>query len=126
MSTTADELIALNQKLLESIVQSDWGTYQGLCDPSITCFEPEALGQLVAGLEFHKFYFDLPGGGGKRNVTMCSPSVRIVGDLAVLAYVRLTQVVKAEGPATHAALETRVWQRQEGKWRHVHFHRSPM
>jgi calcium/calmodulin-dependent protein kinase (CaM kinase) II len=29
-----------------------------LCDPHLTAFEPEALGNLVEGLEFHKFYFD--------------------------------------------------------------------
>ena len=29
-----------------------------LCDPHLTAFEPEAIGNLVEGLEFHKFYFD--------------------------------------------------------------------
>ena len=29
-----------------------------LCDPNMTAFEPEAIGNLVEGLEFHKFYFD--------------------------------------------------------------------
>ena len=27
-------------------------------DPRLTAFEPEARGNLVEGLEFHKFYFD--------------------------------------------------------------------
>lgn len=44
-------------------------TPQELCDGSLTCFEPEAVGHLVEGLPFHKFYFDLPkvgppGSGG--------------------------------------------------------------
>ena len=29
-----------------------------LCDPHMTAFEPEAIGNLVEGLDFHKFYFD--------------------------------------------------------------------
>lgn len=29
-----------------------------ICDTHLTSFEPEALGNLVEGLEFHKFYFD--------------------------------------------------------------------
>jgi hypothetical protein len=32
--------------------------FRRLCDPHLTAFEPEALGNLVEGLEFHKFYFD--------------------------------------------------------------------
>jgi len=27
-------------------------------------------------------------------------------------------------PVTIASQETRVWQRQDGRWKHVHFHRS--
>ena len=29
-----------------------------ICDPHLTAFEPEALGNLVEGMDFHKFYFD--------------------------------------------------------------------
>lgn len=32
--------------------------FSRLTDPSLTCFEPEAKGSLVEGMEFHKFYFD--------------------------------------------------------------------
>lgn len=32
--------------------------FRTLCDPKITCFEPETVGNLVEGLDFHKFYFD--------------------------------------------------------------------
>ena len=27
-------------------------------DPQLTCFEPEAYGNLIEGMDFHKFYFD--------------------------------------------------------------------
>ncbi len=42
------ELLQLNQRLLDSIAHADWATYQELCDPSLTAFEPEALGQREA------------------------------------------------------------------------------
>lgn len=29
-----------------------------LCDPNMTAFEPDALGNLITGMEFHKFYFE--------------------------------------------------------------------
>jgi calcium/calmodulin-dependent protein kinase (CaM kinase) II len=121
----AEELLRLNQRLLESIAAADWAVYEELCDPSLTAFEPEAAGQLVEGLEFHRFYFDLGGVKGIHHTTMSNPRVRLMGDVAVVAYVRLNQRIGADGtPATIAFEETRVWQRLDGRWRHVHFHRS--
>lgn len=130
--SVANELLAANQKLLNAIVGGDWKTYADLCDPSLTCFEPEARGQLVAGMAFHKFYFDLGAGGPPPKVgtvvTMASPHVRMLGpDAAVLSYVRLNQKLNAAGePVTAAVEETRVWHKQGGAWKHVHFHRSPL
>ena len=122
------ELLALNQRLLESIMAGDWATYAELCDPSITCIEPEARGHVVEGMPFHKFYFDLGGGKGPINTTMARPHVRLLGpDAAVLSYTRLVQKLGPDGsPITAGAEETRVWQRIGGRWKHVHFHRSPL
>jgi calcium/calmodulin-dependent protein kinase (CaM kinase) II len=125
MSEIESELLALTRRLLECITDGDWATYHELCDPTLTAFEPEAPGQLVEGLAFHRFYFDLGGVRGKHQTTLCSPHVRILGDVAVVCYARLIQKVGADGnPQTLTTTETRVWQRREGRWRHVHFHRS--
>jgi calcium/calmodulin-dependent protein kinase (CaM kinase) II len=119
------ELLELSQRLLECIASGDWNIYQELCDPSLTAFEPEGRGQLVEGLTFHRFYFDRGGIKGSPQTTMVSPRVRIMGDVAVVAYVRLTQRTGVDGKAeTSVCEETRVWHRSDGKWRHVHFHRS--
>jgi hypothetical protein len=131
MADLTYELLALNQKLLEHIVGGEWKAYEAMCDSSITCFEPEARGQVVAGMPFHKFYFEMPAGDNPKKavkqVTMAQPHVRLMGeDAAVLSYVRLTQSVVAGGaPETARMEETRVWQRIGGAWKHVHFHRSP-
>lgn len=126
MSNSAEqELIALTQRLLESIATGDWKTYSALCDESITCFEPEAGTHLVQGMAFHKFYFDLPGPSQPRNTTIVSPHVRLLGDTAVVSYVRLVQRLDSAGaPCTAMSSETRIWQRQDSAWKHVHFHRS--
>ena len=119
------ELLEANQRLLESIAEGDWETYSTLCDPSLTCFEPETRGHLVEGMEFHRFYFDLGGASGPYNTTMASPHVRVSGDMGVVSYVRVNQRLGADGkPVSVTSEETRVWQRIEGAWRHVHFHRS--
>jgi calcium/calmodulin-dependent protein kinase (CaM kinase) II len=122
-----DELLRLNQRLLDAIAEGDWATYQELCDSSLSAIEPESHGLVVEGLPFHKFYFDLGGFGRRAQTTMHAPHVRVMGDVAVVAYVRLVQREKPDGSSpTVAAAETRVWQKQDGRWRHVHFHRTPL
>ena len=57
---------------------------------------------------------------------MSSPNVRVMGDVAVVCYIRLVQKLDAnKDPITAAVEETRVWQKQGKAWKHVHFHRSP-
>ncbi|HVS39778.1 MAG TPA: DUF4440 domain-containing protein [Gemmataceae bacterium] len=127
MTDATRELLQLTQRLLDCIADGDWAAYQELCDPSLTAVEPESHGTLIEGLPFHRFYFDLGGIRGRHQTTMCAPHVRLMGDVAVVVYQRIVQRVGENGqPVSAAAAETRVWQRKEGRWRHVHFHRTPV
>ena len=116
-----DDVLALTRRLLDAITERDWVTYKELCDPGLTCFEPEACGQLVVGLPFHQYYFADGPGTARVQGTLCSPVVHMLGeDAAVVAYTRVIQSESGE----RAFEETRVWHRRDGRWRHVHFHRS--
>eukprot|EP00197_Chlamydomonas_leiostraca_P002799 CAMPEP_0202857078 /NCGR_PEP_ID=MMETSP1391-20130828/154_1 /ASSEMBLY_ACC=CAM_ASM_000867 /TAXON_ID=1034604 /ORGANISM="Chlamydomonas leiostraca, Strain SAG 11-49" /LENGTH=134 /DNA_ID=CAMNT_0049535835 /DNA_START=95 /DNA_END=499 /DNA_ORIENTATION=- len=125
------EIVAVTQKLLNAIAANDLTTYKELCDPAMTCFEPESLGHLVEGIPFHKFFFDNlsppPVNADKPHVlnTMAGAKVQLLGaDGAVVAYTRLTQKMVGGAPITVRSEETRVWQKKGGKWVHVHFHKS--
>ncbi len=124
LQTDRDTILDLTQKLLVCIARGDWDTYEQLCCPSLTCFEPEAMGSLVDGLDFHHYYFSLPPSSTPIQSTIVAPHIRIMGDVAVIAYLRLTQKLNEGNPVTVSMEETRVWHRQQGRWRHVHFHRS--
>lgn len=126
--STVDELLKLNQRLLDSIAGGDWATYQELCDASLTAIEPESHGVLVEGMAFHKFYFDLGGIRGPHHTTTSAAHIRVLGDVAVIAYIRHVQRLGgADGMATTVShAETRIWHRRDGHWRHIHFHRSPL
>jgi len=123
------EILKLTEQLLEAISSGDYEIYSKLCDPHLTSFEPEALGNLVEGMEFHKFFFDnaVLGKSTKSvNTLILNPHIHLMGDdSACIAYVRLTQFMDKQGQAhTQKTEETRVWYRREGKWQNVHFHRS--
>ncbi|KAG2440823.1 hypothetical protein HXX76_003678 [Chlamydomonas incerta] len=130
--SAAAEVLARNQELLTAIAAGNYEKYATMCDPSMTCFEPEAVGHLVEGLDFHKYYFTMPSAppapdAPKPHVlnTMASPHVRVVGDsCAVVSYIRLTQKMVNGAPVTVQAEETRVWEKKNGSWIHVHMHRS--
>ena len=126
MDETLAVLLELSQQLLDSIATADWEMYERLCDPTLSAFEPEARGQLVEGMDFHRFYFDLGSGNQPKQATIASPHVRLLGDtVAIVSYLRLVQSIDADGdPQTSRCEETRVWERQADGWRHVHFHRS--
>ena len=123
-SNTEEMLTLLNKQLLDAIDNGDLETYREYCDYSLTAFEPEALGNLVEGLDFHETYFGNPA-SGKRKSSVRAPHIRVLGDTAVVAYVRLVQSTASDGQhSTTAFEETRIWHKIEGSWKNVHFHRS--
>ncbi|XP_065054819.1 calcium/calmodulin-dependent protein kinase type II delta chain-like isoform X1 [Rhopilema esculentum] len=122
------EIIKVTQRLIACITMGDFDTYSKLCDERVTCFEPQAKGNLVEGIDFHKYYFD--NVMSKRttpvNTTILSPHVILLSeDSACISYVRLTQTIDhMNNPLTIQHEETRVWQKKSSSWVCVHFHRS--
>jgi calcium/calmodulin-dependent protein kinase (CaM kinase) II len=122
------EIIKLTEQLIGAISGGDYEAYTKFVDPQMTCFEPEARGYMIEGMDFHKFYFDnvLNKNNKATNTSLINPHVHLMGDDgACVAYVRLTQYIDKTGcPHTMKSEETRVWQRKDMKWQNVHFHRS--
>ncbi|NXV58038.1 KCC2D kinase, partial [Molothrus ater] len=132
------EIIKVTEQLIEAINNGDFEAYTKICDPGLTSFEPEALGNLVEGMDFHRFYFE----NGKYSsfisksssgvlffsefcyrcfsVCFCSAHSHITGHLT-----GQRRYMDGSGmPKTMQSEETRVWHRRDGKWQNVHFHRS--
>ena len=51
-------IIGLTERLLNAVNDADYPSYTKLVDPNVTSFEPEAVGNLVSGLDFHKYWFE--------------------------------------------------------------------
>ncbi|KFM06400.1 Calcium/calmodulin-dependent protein kinase type II subunit gamma, partial [Aptenodytes forsteri] len=127
-SVRKQEIIKITEQLIEAINNGDFEAYTKICDPGLTSFEPEALGNLVEGMDFHKFYFEnlLSKNSKPIHTTILNPHVHVIGeDAACIAYIRLTQYIDGQGrPRTTQSEETRVWHRRDGKWLNVHYHCS--
>ncbi|XP_066576963.1 calcium/calmodulin-dependent protein kinase type II delta 1 chain isoform X3 [Amia ocellicauda] len=122
------EIIKVTEQLIEAINSGDFEAYTKICDPGLTSFEPEALGNLVEGTDFHRFYFEnaLSKSIKPIHTIILNPHVHLIGeDAACIAYIRLTQYLDSSSmPKTMQSEETRVWHRRDGKWQNIHFHRS--
>ncbi|XP_041643493.1 calcium/calmodulin-dependent protein kinase (CaM kinase) II beta 1 isoform X21 [Cheilinus undulatus] len=122
------EIIKITEQLIEAINNGDFEAYAKICDPGLTSFEPEALGNLVEGMDFHRFYFEnlLAKNNKPIHTTILNPHVHLIGeDAACIAYIRLTQFVDGQGrPRSSQSEETRVWHRKDSKWQNIHFHCS--
>uniref|UniRef100_A0A8C1R4R9 calcium/calmodulin-dependent protein kinase n=1 Tax=Cyprinus carpio TaxID=7962 RepID=A0A8C1R4R9_CYPCA len=128
VQTRKQEIIKITEQLIEAINNGDFDAYAKICDPGLTSFEPEALGNLVEGMDFHRFYFEnlLSKNSKPIHTTILNPHVHLIGeDAACIAYIRLTQFVDGQGrPRSSQSEETRVWHRRDAKWQNVHFHCS--
>uniref|UniRef100_A0A8C2BGX3 Calcium/calmodulin-dependent protein kinase (CaM kinase) II beta 2 n=2 Tax=Cyprininae TaxID=2743694 RepID=A0A8C2BGX3_CYPCA len=128
LTARKQEIIKITEQLIEAINNGDFDAYAKICDPGLTSFEPEALGNLVEGMDFHRFYFEnlLSKNSKPIHTTILNPHVHLIGeDAACIAYIRLTQFVDGQGrPRSSQSEETRVWHRRDAKWQNVHFHCS--
>ncbi|XP_041124210.1 calcium/calmodulin-dependent protein kinase type II subunit gamma isoform X11 [Polyodon spathula] len=128
MKVRKQEIIKITEQLIEAVNNGDFEAYTRICDPGLTSFEPEALGNLVEGMDFHKFYFEnlLSKNSKPVHTTILNPHVHLIGeDAACIAYIRLTQYIDTQGrPRSSQSEETRVWHRRDAKWLNVHFHCS--
>ncbi|XP_024918244.1 calcium/calmodulin-dependent protein kinase type II subunit beta isoform X4 [Cynoglossus semilaevis] len=128
MKARKQEIIKITEQLIEAVNNGDFEAYAKICDPGLTSFEPEGLGNLVEGMDFHRFYFDnlLSKNSKPIHTTILNPHVHMIGeDAACIAYIRLTQFVDGQGrPRSSQSEETRVWHRRDSRWQNVHFHCS--
>ncbi|XP_064640867.1 calcium/calmodulin-dependent protein kinase type II delta 1 chain-like isoform X19 [Lineus longissimus] len=128
-SARKQEIIKLTEQLIACVTSGDFDGYTKFVDPQLTSFEPESFGNLMEGMDFHKFYFDnvLSKNNKAINTSILNPTVHLLGDdSACIAYVKLTQYIDSSVGAARTAQseETRIWQKIDGKWMNVHLHRS--
>eukprot|EP00056_Hartaetosiga_gracilis_P014436 m.240565 g.240565 ORF g.240565 m.240565 type:complete len:464 (-) comp15422_c0_seq1:73-1464(-) len=123
--SSSDKVKAVSEKLLHAIDNKQWDMYTDLVDENLTCFEPEAHGELVTGLDFHKFFFE--NGTATCKSTLQNVNVKVIGDTAIHTSTRLVQCSQDGKVSTAKFEETRIWNSQASSkfgWKLMHFHRS--
>ncbi|XP_075910925.1 calcium/calmodulin-dependent protein kinase type II subunit delta-like isoform X2 [Petromyzon marinus] len=125
------EVVKVTEELIEAINNGDFEAYRRMCDPCVTSFEPEALGNLVEGVEFYRFFFEnvVDSARPARTTLLLHPRVHLLGDdAACVALVSLAQgpAGMSDVPRPSRVEETLLWGRSHdhGRWLLLHAHRS--
>lgn len=122
------EIIRLTEQWIAYCTVGDFEAFTRLVDPGITCFMPGTCGNMVEGLDFHKFFFDnvVSRSAKSSNTYVLNPYVHLLGNSAAcIAFTRLTQYIDRSGlPHTQQSEDTVVWLKRSSGWQIVHIHRS--
>jgi|SRR5579871_1940555 len=121
------QLLELTRQILEAIHAGDADTYAQHCAPDLTCFE-ELAPYRIDGIDFHRTVMQKMAENpalAPARCDMVTPHVQLYGDAAVVTYTRLMSYFENGFPRMTTANETRIFIKQAGEWRMVHFHRSP-
>ena len=127
LDPTQRELLEITWRMLEAIHTGDAETYAELSSSDLSCFE-DVCPYRVDGLEFHLALIrrmaqhpDLR----PARFDLLSPRVQVYGETGIVTYTRLLTFDTGGAPRWTTCNETRVFVRQDGAWRMVHFHRTP-
>jgi ketosteroid isomerase-like protein len=123
----SDEVTAVRaalESLLDSIQRADIPTYRTLVSENLTCFEPGTHGNRVDGVEFHIFQTESQEIPRRHHLELVDPVIRVYGDGAYASYTLLVSREDEDAITTTAMNETRVFAKEQGDWKMVHFHRS--
>ena len=111
-------------QLLHSIRKGDNDFYKKHVSAELTCFEPESQGNLVDGLPFHEFFMTNFKTTDPYHLELIKPTIKVYGDTGYTAYTMVILKKTDEKAVMTKVNETRIWNRENGSWRMVHFHRS--
>ena len=111
-------------KLLHAVEKADVETYRQLVSNEVTCFEPETGGAQVKGRSMHLFFVKNSIVPDQYFFEIIDPTFKVYGDAAIAAYTFLLTEISDGETAISTENVTRIFHREQGVWKMVHFHRS--
>ena len=117
------EIYDFTIELLKAIKDGDIEKYKQFSSESLTAIEPETSGLIVSGLDFHLFFLR---NNQKReyHIELINPTIRVFNDTAFIAYTLIENKVIEGKFNLKNVFETRIYHKENGTWKMVHFHRN--
>jgi calcium/calmodulin-dependent protein kinase (CaM kinase) II len=128
LDAVQEELIWITWRMLEAIHTGDAETYAEYTAPDLSCFE-DVCDHRIDGLEFHIALIRQMAQDPSNRPTrfdILSPRVQVYGETGIVTYTRLMTYDNDGKPRWSSVNESRVFIKRDGRWRMVHFHRTPV
>jgi ketosteroid isomerase-like protein len=124
VSGGSEEFQATLLELHHAITKAEVKTYRQLVSEAVTCFEPETGGAQVKGIDMHIFFVKNSTAPDYYYFDIIDPTFNVCGDMAYAAYTFLLAEISDGKTTSTTENVTRIFQKKEGTWKMVHFHRS--
>ena len=117
------EIYDLTVNILKAIRDGDVEKYKQYSSDTLTAIEPESSGLIVDGLDFHIFFLSHTQ-PSDYHIELINPVIRIYHNTAYIAYALIDNTFTDGKFNLKNVCETRIFEKELGVWRMVHFHRS--
>jgi hypothetical protein len=127
LDATQRELLAITWNMLEAIHTGNADLYADLCTEDLSCFE-DVCAYRIDGLKFHLALIRQMAQNPALQPTrfdILTPRIQIYGETGIVTYTRLMTYDDGGKPRWTTFNETRVFVKQDDRWKMAHFHRSP-
>lgn len=129
-ATTADDVAAANAAFDAALSRRDLAAVEALYlqDDEVTAAHPRDREPVQGWAAVRKTWVDTFARFSQLSVVMPKPTIRVMGDTAVVVGLENVRARRAADEAAVAfdAMTTNVFQRQGGKWLMVHHHATMM
>jgi ketosteroid isomerase-like protein len=114
------------ERLLAVVARCDAETYRKLVAEDVSSFEFDIAPFRIDTLDFHMHLLkqNAQTGAPAPRIDILTPRVQVFGNVAIASYT-LLKTVQVDGKSEFRSCnESRVFEKRDGTWVMVHFHRS--
>lgn len=122
-SKEEQEIYDITIELINAIRKGDVEKYKLLSSERLTAIEPESNGNIIEGLDFHIFFLENRS-PFEYHLELLNPVIRINKDSAYIAYTLINSTLIEDDFELQSFNETRIFFKEDGNWKMIHFHRS--
>ena len=127
MMSVHEEIWGALHDHLATVFDRDAAGYAASVTPDLSLYEWFVTPHRQDGVDFHLFMIEHGWAGteGVWRYDLLEPKLQVFGDCAIVSYTLMLTTTGVDGLSHRSHNESRVFVRQDGRWKVAHVHKSP-